>query len=214
MNEYYRDLFLQLEEMMEEGHYEEANYLIEKELHMPYLPQEVESKLQSLKKDAVYYCANEKETKEDTLESLLNRLRSGKPASVLYACEKLCERNLRSCIPEIQDFLRKDPLPEAAALLIDALAEQEIQEEFILKRQGLEFTFYGDSITPVSKSAGLKAAMALLEEKYYKNPSFLQMARTLLIHTVYLYLPLSYEESDAPLLVKEVEAQLEEIQGI
>jgi hypothetical protein len=132
----------------------------------------------------------------------------GKPESQLRAANLLCGRNLRLAVRELRDWLSKDPLPEAAALILEGLAEQEIAEEFSYAKDGVEYEFYGDALTPVAKSGGCRKALALLEKRYMKEPSMLEMAKTLLAGMCYMALPISYEEEDGEMLAKAAAEQL------
>ncbi len=92
----------------------------------------------------------------------------------------------------------KVPCPEAAALLIEGLAEQEISDEFTLIKNGVEYTFWSDDIVPVHKSEGFLKAQSYLKDWLENNhPDFYEMARTLLIDEVYVFLPLSYDVDEA-----------------
>ena len=86
----------------------------------------------------------------------------------------------------------------------------KINDEFTLRRNGLEYTFYADEMVPVTKSKGFLKALDLLEIHYQKNPSLYQLAKSILIHKVYLFLPLTYEEYEADSLEKEVIEEVEE----
>ena len=210
MNTYYEDILAEIRQMLRDNQAEEAYMMIMRELKMPYIPEEAEKELKELYRDAVWQKAEKKEVSEPDLESLLRRLK-GKPQSQLAAAGKLTERNLRACVPQIRDYLEKDPVPEAAALLVDALAEQQIPEEFIWNKNGVEYTFWADDVTPVNQSEGFHLADQMLQEMYEKEPSMCQMARSLLIHEAYLYLPLSYEEDEAEALTAMIRRELEEM---
>ena len=197
MTNYYDEILTEIENLIKEGKYGDANFLVQKELNMPYIPVEVEQKLKSFKRELNYHLSDEKEIREDSLDSLLRKLK-GKPKSQLAAASILITRNLRECLLEIKDYLSKDPCPEAAALLIEGLAEQEISDEFTLIKNGVEYTFWSDDIIPIYKSAGfLKAQSYLKDWLENDHPDFYEMAKTLLIHEVYLFLPLSYDEDEA-----------------
>ena len=103
---------------------------------------------------------------------------------------------------------KDDPYPEAAALIVEAIAEQEIQDEFIWNKDGVEYTFYGDSLVPCSHSKGFLKANALLNQWLNKNPDMYEMAKTMLVHDVFMFLPLSYEEDEGQSLAFDI---LEEI---
>lgn len=197
MTNYYDEILTEIENLIKEGKYGDANFLVQKELNMPYIPIDVEQKLKSFKRELNYHLSDEKEIREDSLDSLLRKLK-GKPKSQLAAASILVTRNLRECLIEIKDYLSKDPCPEAAALLIEGLAEQEISDEFTLIKNGVEYTFWSDDIIPVHKSEGfLKAQSYLKDWLENDHPDFYEMAKTLLIHEVYVFLPLSYDEDEA-----------------
>ncbi len=211
MENYYNEIIEEIKNAMNKGEIEEADYLLKKELSMPYIPQDVEETLHKLKKDLAYAKSDKRNLHEESLEDLLSKLRHGKAQSQLAAANALQDRNLRSCVEELQNYLGKDPCPEAAALIIEALAEQEIDDEFTLKKDGIEYTFFADEVVPVTKSKGLLKALDLLQDEYLKNPSVFQLAKSILIHKVYLYLPLTYEEEEAEYLKDEIVQEIENL---
>ena len=159
MTNYYDEILTEIENLIKEGKYGDANFLVQKELNMPYIPIDIEQKLKSYKRELNYRLSD---------------------------------------VKEIKDYLSKDPCPEAAALLIEGLSEQEISDEFTLIKNGVEYTFWSDDIVPVHKSEGfLKAQSYLKDWLENDHPDFYEMARTLLIHEVYVFLPLSYDVDEA-----------------
>ena len=211
MNDYYQEIKTEIDTYLQNKNYEEALFVIKKELEMPYIPSEFETYLIQTKKDIIFLLNENKKDSEESLETLLNQMLHGKPQVQLMAVSKLINHNLRSCVNEIKEYFSKQPLPEAVLLLIDALAEQEIQEEFTVKKNGIEYTFYGDSITPVSKSEGFLKANEELNKLYDKNPSMLQIARKVLVNKAYQYLPLSYEIEEVDQLLEEVQKEVNEL---
>ncbi len=204
MENYYLDTLDEIEEMMQKNQLQQAFSRLEQELAMPYIPSDAEERMQKLRKELIYRMAENRERSEPSLDTLLMRLQ-GKPQSQLAAAEALSSRNLREILPEISDWLRNEPFPEAAALMIEAIAEQQINEEFVLLKDGVEYTFWGDDVVPVSESRGFQKALQYLEEWLGNNcPDLFEMSRTLLIHEVYLFLPLSYEEEEGKDLALEV----------
>lgn len=197
MTNYYDEILEEIGTLLESGEYENALFQIQKELEMPYIPIEVEKKLKEFQKDALYFKAENYEPHEESLDSVLEHLK-GSEKQQLAAAISLTTRNLRDCIPDIQEWLSKEPCPEAAALVIEALGEQQIQEEFVLLKNGVEYTFYGNDIEPIEQNkAVLKAIDYLKEWLSNDSPDFYEMARALLIHEAYLFLPLTYEEEEA-----------------
>ncbi len=201
MNDYYSEILEDIETLIAEKKVDEALFLVRKELSMPYIPQDVEQRLIQYKKECVYLQADREKDGEESMDSLLRKLKRS-PAEQLMAANKLSDRNLRICVKEIQDWFQKDCNPEAAALIINAIAEQEINEEFQITKNGVEYVFDGDSVTPVMKSEGFLYAIHLIDEWFMDNPSYLEMARTLLIHDAYLQLPLTYEKEEGFNLAK------------
>lgn len=196
MENYYQEILEEIQKAIDAKDYEEAWFLLKRELDMPYIPAEVEAKLKDMYKDVQSIRSEQKEVHEPALDTLLHQLK-GKPKSQLAAAGMLCSRNLRECLPEIKDWLSKDPTPEAAALIIDALAEQGIDEEFVYRRNGVEYTFWSSDVVPAVKSAGFKDGMNYLRQWLVHYPQYFEMAKTLLIHEVYMFLPLSYEHDEA-----------------
>lgn len=210
MSSYYDEILDEIRQLTKNGEADEALFLIRKELSMPYIPPEIEQELRKLQKDAVYAKTEKNESHEKSADDLL-RMLGGNPASQLTAAQQLSDRNLRTYISDLKAYLSNDPLPEAAALLIDAIAEQEIQEEFEIVKDGMEYTFWGDAVTPVSKSPGFREALSMLDDLIGKDPAMLEMARSVLVHQAYLYLPLSYETEEASFIALEAIREVSEL---
>lgn len=213
MENYYTDVIEEIESLIRNGKYEEADILLKRELQMPYVPLDVEDKLRALKKDLQYARSEKQQSKDISMDTVLSKLK-GTAEEQLSAVENLCDRNLRNCIDEIQEYLENEPNLEAASLLIDAIATQEVADEFIYCKDGVEYTFWGDAVTPVGKCDGLKEAMHYLYEWLgIKYPSIYEMAKKMLIHEVYVALPLTYEKEEGELLAYEISENLLTMMG-
>ena len=176
MNNYYDELIEEIEQLIEEGHIDEASFTVEKELRMPYIPQETETKLRKFRRELAAMKAEKASAKEDSMDELLNQLK-GDDLSQLRAASALSKRSLR--------------------LIIEAIAQQQIKESFVYIHDGIEAEFYGDSLVPCTESAGFRCALKYLEDWVSNdNPSMFVMCRTLLIREVYMFLPLSYEADE------------------
>lgn len=213
MENYYTEMIEEIESLIRDEKYEEADVLLKRELQMPYVPLDVEDMLRSLKKD-VQYARSEKEQRRDiSIDTVLQKLH-GTPEEQLSAVENLCNRNLRDCLDEIQEYLEHEPNLEAASLLIDAIASQEVGDEFTYNKDGVEYTFWGDAVTPVGKCEGLKEALHYLYEWLgLKYPSIYEMAKKMLIHEVYVALPLTYEKEEGKVLAYEITENLLTMMG-
>ena len=206
---YYDEVIEEIRTALKHGDLEEAGYLLKKEFSMPYIPKDAEESLKELEKELNYRQSEKKEPTEVSLEKLLNMLR-GKPQSQLRAADLLCERNLRAIAEEIRTWLSKDPLPEAAAIIMEGLAEQEVAEEFVYTKDGVEYTFFGDALTPVFRSEGFLDAWQRLQKHYMKEPSMKELAKTILIGKCFMALPVSYEKEEGEMLSEKVRGELEE----
>ncbi len=207
MENYYEEVLDEIDALLKKGQAEEASFLLKKELQMPYIPVEVEEKLKAYEKEVRYQLSAKKERGGRSFEQLLHMLK-GKPQSQLAAASMLTERNLRGCLDEIADWLAKDPLPEAAALVIESLAMQDIDEEFAFVKNGVEYTFCTADIIPVAEQPVYHKADALLKTWFMHHPDYIEMSHTLLVHELYMFLPLMYEEDEANDVAKMIAMQL------
>lgn len=207
MSNYYDEILQEIKDLIDNKEYEEAYSLLRKEKSMPYIPSDVEPQLDALLKDVRFYLSDKKNNTESNLDDLLDSLK-GNATEQLLACNELSKKNLRDCIVEIQEYLQSDPFSEAAAILVENIAEQAIQEEFTWNKDGVEYTFYGDSLTPCAESIGFLKALELINSWFNKNPDMLEMAKTLLVHEVFMFLPLSYEEEDSTSLAYDVSEEV------
>lgn len=212
MENYYDEVIQEIKENIENKNFSEAMVLLKKELSMPYIPNDVEDKLYALLHDLKFQMSDQSNAYEKNIDDILDGLH-GTSEQQLVACTQLIKRNLRDYIEDIQEYLKEDPYVDAAALLVESLAEQEIQDEFVWNKDGVEYTFYGDSITPCSKSKGFLKANQLLKHWLEKNPDMYEMAKSLLIHEVFLFLPLSYDEEDGDSLAFDIVENICQMMG-
>lgn len=212
MENYYDEVIQEIQENIENKNYAEAMSLLKKELNMPYIPKDVEDKLYALLHDLKFQMSDQTHSYERNIDDILDGLH-GTSEQQLIACSQLIKRNLRDYVEDIQDYLKEDPYSDAGALLVESLAEQEIQDEFVWNKDGIKYTFYGDSITPCSKSKGFLKANELLKQWLAKNPDMYEMAKSLLIHDVFLFLPLSYDEEDGESLAYDIVESICQMMG-
>lgn len=213
MENYYDEVLDEIHDLMDDGKNEEAFAKVNAELSMPYIPHDVEPELKNLRRELKYRLSEKAGTKEESLDELLAKLH-GKPEEQLGAAASLSSRNLRDLVPELNAWLGDNPQPEAAALIVESIAEQEVGYEFVWNRDGVEYTFWGDSVTPVAQSKGFQKADHLLYEWLGNdNPDLYEMARTLLIHEAYMFLPLSYDEQEAQDLAYEMVERVTDLMG-
>ena len=213
MNSYYDEIVETVRDAMDEKDWMTAEVLLRREMAMPYIPEDYEKIFRQLWKEVMGAKAEDRKPSEMTLDDLLGLLKKT-PRQQLFAAAELASRNLRSCTEEIRSYLSEDPYPDAAALIIEALAEQEIAEEFTLNRDGMTYEFYPDDITVPSECEGFLEGMRLLGIIYGNNrPDVLNMCRTLLVHEVYMNLPLTYEKEEASWLLRDITSAVSDMLG-
>lgn len=211
MANYYDEIIEEIQKLMQEGKTSDAMGLVKRELDMPYIPPETEIQLKKMRRDLQFALTEKSGGTEISLDTILEYLK-GKPETQLAAAAALSKRNLRECLPEIQNWLTSDPFEQAAALVVEEIAEQEIGEEFVWNRHGIQYTFFGDGLTPVSISKGFLKAEKLLEDWLSNDrPDLFEMTKTLLIQEVYMFLPLSYDEEEGETLALQMIQKVSEM---
>ena len=211
MANYYDEILEEIQKLMQEGKTSDAMGLVKRELDMPYIPPETEIQLKKMRRDLQFALTEKSGGTEISLDTILEYLK-GKPETQLAAAAALSKRNLRECLPEIQNWLASDPFEQAAALVVEEIAEQEIGEEFVWNRHGIQYTFFGDGLTPVSISKGFLKAEKLLEDWLSNDrPDLFEMTKTLLIQEVYMFLPLSYDEEEGETLALQMLQKVSEM---
>ena len=89
MENYYQEILREIQDAMYQKDYEEAWFLLKRELEMPYIPLDVEAKLKEMAREVKRERSEQKETGEPSLDTLLHQLK-GKPKSQLAAAGMLC----------------------------------------------------------------------------------------------------------------------------
>lgn len=208
--EYYDEILEEIRTCLAEGNLEDAEYLLRKELSMPYIPADTESELKKLAGVLRYRKGDRSRKTEKTMDELLQGLR-GKEKTQLISAYELMNRNLRSCTEELKSYLEKDPCPEAACLLVDALAEQAVEEEFVWNKNGVEYTFWADEVIPIEKTDGFSEGISYLEKTLEKDPVRLEMAKSVFIHHAYLILPLNFEIGEGSAVAEQSIREVDEL---
>jgi hypothetical protein len=213
MSNYYDDIVKEIQAAADAGSYAEALALIKRELDMPYVPRDTETALKRIRQDIRYAQSDAQPVHEKTTGDLLDDLKKD-DRTQLSAAGVLAGRSLRECIAPVQEYLQNNPCPEAAALLVDALAQQGVNDEFVWNKSGVEYTFWPDCVTPVAASAGFQEALQDLEDWLAQdNPTVYAMCRQMLIHEAYLFLPLSYDQGEGQPFAYQTVKQVADLMG-
>lgn len=196
MDSYYEDVLKKIKDLMNNGEYAEANKLLEEELAMPYIPSDVEGELIQCYNEcrSELRARTQKAYSEDDIEAML----AGELDEQFLAIEQLKKSNIRNYVDTIQDFLsQKNIHTLARSLLIEAMMEQNITDEFTCEINGLEVCFSPCAIEPVMECDGVNEAVMYLREWFENdNPTFTMMCVETLVKEAYLRLPFTIEEGE------------------
>lgn len=201
---YYDEILAKIEKLIEEDK-NKARALIEEELKQAYIPRDIEEKL-------LKYQDELKETflkKELSDEDIIAYLKDSKEKQLL-AVSVLDRKNLREYIDICNDYLKGDGFINAKVLLVDSLIRQEIGDDIYLNKDGLEFNFIPKFQLPIEESDGFLSGNKYLEEHYLKDPSKLQMAKSLLYKELMLQLPINVEDSEGVIIAKDIIEYIED----
>ena len=192
-NRYYQDLISRIDKAIEQGKYDHALELISEEYKMPYIPAEIEEKLQSFKDDINYYLNNVKVMSED---EILAGLKSDKQVQ-LKAVESMSRMNLRNYLAEIQEFFDSEPDILVQALLIDSLITQEISHGFMVHFGDEVFRInFRDEVQGI-RSEAFNGISSLLEEFFIDNePATYRLCMQLLVQECFIRTPFNIKEDE------------------
>jgi hypothetical protein len=208
--DYYTEILNDLEKLLADEQYDDALFMIRSELRMPYVPPHFREKLEEMEKRIP---RNDEHTVKVPDEDKIRELLKGDAESQMYAVYSLTNQNLRKHKVLIDDVFSSDVLPQAKDILIYALIEQEISEEFTLNKNGLEYRFVPRYCLLPEESDGYQEAVKQLKEIYLHEPSLYQFAIDLLQEKCFSHLPLSYEAEESGQLVEAITGELAKMFG-
>lgn len=195
---YYDETLEKIEELLNNNNKDEALHIIDEELKQAYIPKDFNNKLLEFKKDLKI--SSRKELNDDELIEYL----SGNNEQQLFAVSYLDKKNLRDYIEVCDNYLTGNGFINAKVLLVDSLIKQEINEEIHMNKDGLEITFIPKYVWPIEISEGFESGIRYLTEYYLKEPSKLEIAKSLLYKEAMLELPINLEESEGIIKAKNI----------
>lgn len=189
---YYDDLLNTIDALIANRNILEAKSLVLNELKMPYIPSDIETKLNAYLKDF----PKEDMSHHISIEEIVSYLKEDEEKQ-LIAVNELSRLNLRDYLDIVSEYLNSDGIINAKVLLIDSLISQDISNELNMVNKGVEYKFIPKYIVPVEISKGYVKAIKLVSDEYMKEPSKLKLAKDLIYKECILALPLSFEEDEA-----------------
>lgn len=182
---YYDELLDNIDSLINNKEYSEAQSLIKNELNLPYIPSEIEEKLNEyliLINEATFTL------KSLTDEDILNYLNLDETKQ-LIAVDELSRKNLRDYIDVIDNYLKGDGFVNAKALLIDSLIRQEINYNFKYVNNCSFIYFNPSKLNKIEDTDDFNYALKEIQNFYLKDPSKSQMGAELLYKEALLTLP-------------------------
>lgn len=201
---YYDEILTKIEKLINDNK-DEARKLVDDELAQPYIPRDAEEKLLKYKEELKESSLKKELSDEDIVEYL-----NDSKEKQLLAVSVLDRKNLRDYIELCNNYLKGDGFINAKVLLVDSLIRQEIGDDIYLNKDGLEFNFIPKFQLPIEESDGFIFGNKYLENYYLKDPSKLQMAKSLLYKELMLQLPINVEDSEGIIIAKDIIEYIEE----
>ena len=208
MNNYYEEIVAKIEALIAENDYLKAKMIVDDELKMPYVPKDLEDKLQEydlLLKDKLRH--NEFILDDDTLRSYLF---DGEYKQFI-AANYLDSLNLRNYLDLIEEYLISDGYKRAKVLIINSLIEQAIDQKLTVNKDGLEIEFIPKYVEPPIYQDGYLKAVKIIEEELFKDPALYKLAMELLSDRAFMSLPLGLSEDEGELLAMSIIVYLYEM---
>lgn len=196
---YYDELFENLDLFIRNKEYKKAKELLDNELSMPYIPSNVLEKLKE------YYELIPKETVKFSLndDELIEYLK-GNEEKQLIAVACLNKKNLRDYIDICNEYLKSNGFINAKVLLIDSLIKQDIGDDIYYVNDGVEYTFIPKFIMSIEESDGFITAIKRLNDLFMKEPSMLEIAKSLVYKECLLSLPINLDDTEGEQLAINV----------
>lgn len=186
---YYDEILNKIYSLILEEEFDEAKSLVINELNVPYIPKDVEEKLNNYLDEINLKTFKTKTISDEEIEKFLFLDENHQ----LLAVDELNKKNLRDYIDLCNIFLSSDGYKNAKVLLIDSLIRQEINEEITYNDEGLDYTFIPKYVLPLELADGFIKAKQIIEEEFLKNPSECKIGLQLLYKEAMFRLPLNIE---------------------
>lgn len=187
---YYDETLLKIEELIKNNEKDEALHIVKEELKQAYIPKDFENKLHD------YLNKLKTTTKKELSDEEIEEYLKGDNEHQLYGVAYLDKKNLRDYLDICSEYLCSDGYINAKVLLVDSLIKQEINEEIKMNKDGLEIIFIPKYVWPIEISEGFESGIKYLTNYYLKEPSKLEIAKSLLYKEAMLELPINLEESE------------------
>lgn len=202
MNPYYQSLLSEIVRLYSNGEYDRVNALVQEELSMPYIPAEAQEILEHYQAESRSYLSKTPASSRDQIENLVR----GTMAQKEMAASALQAMNLRQYQSEVQTLLNADDLlDEFKGELIEALIEQKLDDEFTIRKDGLEIEFIPSLILDKNSDPVLARAREYFDDWMTSdNPGLAAFCQQLLDQEVLEKRPFDFQDEDPKALAASV----------
>lgn len=206
---YYDVVAMQLSILKELEEFEDAINIVVEELSMPYIPYQYETTFDTAY-DELLLAKQEMNQDNltnatifdlDDIESILSKEQTNE--DLLYlAIEQMQKLNIRRLIPSIRSFLQKNSNTAfAKSLLIELMIEQDIDEEFIVLKDGAEYDINPSFAPMVLQQDFVSSVLELLSSHVEDdNPSLYMMCEQFANYYFYTMYPKYIDDLEVPLI--------------
>lgn len=220
---YYDVVALYVSILKELEEFEEAINILVEELSMPYIPYQYESMYNAAYDELLLAKREANEGMERTnnafriedMENIL--LKSNVNEDLLYmVIEQMQGINIRKLLPAIRQFLMGNDNPAfSKSLLVELMIEQEIDEEMVLVKNGVEYDFNPSYASLVLNQEVAQSIITLLSNGIEdENPSLFMLCEQFLSFYLYVIYPRYVDELDYRSIAAAIHYHLATIQYI
>ena len=202
-NNYYEELIQKISDAIKRQDYTTASALIAEEYRMPYIPLDVEKKLDEFSHmiPVNYSDSLVKSFDYEQIEDFLK----GDEAMQITALSYLKDCNIRPYLPLLQEYLNSNTSRFLKGICIMLLQEQNVDKTFMMETEERRYEFMPATVTPPEDSDGFERACSYLRDTLERdNPSGAKIAFELLLNECYKKLPESFEEEEGVYLAQSV----------
>lgn len=185
---YYQEIEQEITQLLQEEKFKEALEIINEELRMPYIPKEVQSKLETWQKECKANL-NIKESNIVSFDKAYQWITSGDSQLLQAGIIALGQQNLRNHLKDYKELVDKEPNPMVKKLLLLVGVSQHLPIEV----QGYKLS---ELIHPLDNDL-YKEVYIELDNLLFKEPVVLEMSKELLVSYFIERFPDTLEEYKA-----------------
>lgn len=188
-----------IQQKIDQGLIEEANFLIEQELAAPYIPPVILKQLNQLKQQVKELLPIRKSSL--SFVDVIDAIKKNNQIEYLLALEQF---NLALYPDDIQSLFDSINDPMARGLLIEICVSQRVVDSFTITKDGMLIEFVPMSVVAIANQDGVLAAQKYFADWFEQNPSLQSLCQDTLMKVALANLPFNYETEEAEILAHSI----------